>query len=103
MTFDAITEKVGRYYSGRLREHGATARGVDWNSEESQVLRFTQLARVLPTREAYSVIDYGSGYGALVPFLDSLGSEFDYQGFDVSNDMVEKARLEHGGPRHTYM
>ncbi len=96
MSFDPILEKVGRYYTGRLREHGTTARGVDWNSEESQNLRFTQLARVLPS-VSYSVVDYGCGYGALVTFLEERGDEFDYQGFDISPAMVARAVEDHGG------
>ena len=41
-----IEARVGAYYAGRLAEHGATARGVDWNGESSQQLRFEQLMRV---------------------------------------------------------
>jgi len=97
MSFDSIKEKVGRYYTGRLHEHGASPRGADWNSEDSQVLRFAQLARVLPAGERFSIIDYGCGYGALVNFLEGAAAEFDYQGFDISSDMVERARLDHAG------
>ncbi len=96
MSFDPIIEKVGRYYSGRLKEHGATARGVDWNSEESQTLRFTQLARLLPSSR-YAMVDYGCGYGAMVDFLEQRGDQFDYQGFDISADMVKRATEDHGG------
>lgn len=102
MTFDAITNKVGRYYSNRLREHGTTARGVDWNSEESQILRFEQLAKVLPIGEAISVVDYGCGYGALVEFMEKRGGGFEYQGFDVSKDMIDQARRDHGGAHRRF-
>jgi SAM-dependent methyltransferase len=102
VTFDSIKGKVSEYYSGRIREHGASARGVDWNSEESQVLRFTQLARILPDSGPYSVVDYGCGYGALVPFLDSRGAEFKYQGLDISNDMIDRARQDHRGDHLTF-
>lgn len=98
MNFSSITAKVGRYYSGRLSEFGATARGVDWNSEESQVLRFTQLAKVLPDSGSAMVLDYGCGYGALIDFLEAQGRDFAYQGFDVSREMVERARGEHPDP-----
>jgi SAM-dependent methyltransferase len=97
MSFDAITDKVGRYYSGRLREHGPTAKGVDWNSEESQALRFTQLSRLLPATGSCGIVDYGCGYGALVAFLATRGLDLDYQGFDISNEMVDQARRDHGG------
>lgn len=96
MTFDPILEKVGRYYTGRLQEHGTTAKGVDWNSEESQNLRFAQLARVMPSGH-YSLVDYGCGYGALVAFLEHRGDDFDYQGFDISPAMVARALENHGG------
>jgi SAM-dependent methyltransferase len=100
MTFDSITDKVGRYYTNRLREHGTTARGVDWNSEESQVLRFEQLARVLPA-EGYSIVDYGCGYGALIEFLEARGGRFEYEGFDVSAQMVKEAGRRYEGRRFT--
>jgi SAM-dependent methyltransferase len=103
MSFDSITERVGRYYSGRLHEHGATARGADWNSEDSQRLRFAQLARVLPEGERFSLLDYGCGYGALIPFLEERGFDFEFQGYDVSADMIARARQDHqrAGDRFT--
>lgn len=97
MNHDRIVQKVGRYYTERVREFGATARGVDWNSEESQLLRFAQLARVLPAGGRYSIIDYGCGYGALVKYLEQTPAEFDYQGFDVSPEMLHRARAMHYG------
>jgi SAM-dependent methyltransferase len=102
VNFDSITAKVARYYSDRLREHGTTARGVDWNSEESQVLRFLQLARLLPVDEAYSVVDYGCGYGAVLEFLEGRGDRFDYQGYDISKAMVDQARREHGSAQRRF-
>jgi SAM-dependent methyltransferase len=102
VSFEGIRDKVGRYYSGRLHEHGASARGVDWNSEESQVLRFVQLARLLPPSGPFSVVDYGCGYGALVDFLESKSADFDYQGFDISGDMIAKARIDHENSRHRF-
>ncbi|HEV2033395.1 MAG TPA: class I SAM-dependent methyltransferase [Candidatus Dormibacteraeota bacterium] len=102
MSFDQITEKIARHFSARLLEHGPTAQGVDWNSEEAQTLRFTQLARVLPSGETFSVIDYGCGYGALLRFLEGFTTDFNYEGFDISSDMIEQARRDHGGARRRF-
>jgi SAM-dependent methyltransferase len=102
MSFEAIKGKVGDYYTGRVKEHGSSARGVDWNSEESQALRFKQLAMVLPDSGRFSVIDFGCGYGALVPFLEARGADFEYQGFDISEEMIERARNEHGDHRSRF-
>lgn len=103
MNFDPITDKIARHFSARLLEHGPTAKGVDWNSEDAQIIRFTQLARVLPSRETFSVIDYGCGYGALLRFLEGFTKDFTYQGFDISSDMIEQARRDHGGARHRFI
>jgi SAM-dependent methyltransferase len=78
---------------------------VDWNSEASQHLRFDQLAKVWQDRQAddrqateISLIDYGCGYGALVPYLRERGVAFRYAGFDISSAMVEVASQLHQGP-----
>jgi SAM-dependent methyltransferase len=94
----SILEDVERYYSGKFAEHGATAQGVDWNSPESQELRFRQLLRVAePFTDGFSLVDYGCGYGALVGFLDENRLRYSYQGFDVSRSMLEHAGQKYGG------
>lgn len=102
MSFESITTKVARYYSARLGEFGSTARGVDWNSEASQVLRFRQLARLLPESGHFSLLDYGCGYGALIDFLETLNHDFDYQGYDLSVDMIDQARKDHHGSNRAF-
>jgi SAM-dependent methyltransferase len=93
-----IREGVARYYSGRLAEHGPTPAGVDWNSADSQELRFRELLRLCDTSEPFSLNDYGCGYGALLSHLQSLGHRFEYCGADLSADMVAAAREAHGTP-----
>lgn len=86
------------YYATRLAEHGTTHRGVDWNSQESQYLRFEQLARVLPPPGpgALSVLDYGCGYGELQRFLAARYPDLSYVGFDLVPEALAAAR-EHIG------
>jgi hypothetical protein len=45
MSHDRILRQVGDYYSQKVETHGASAKGVDWNSKESQFLRFAQLLK----------------------------------------------------------
>jgi SAM-dependent methyltransferase len=88
-----IERRVADYYAGKLREHGPTHQGVDWNSPESQVLRFEQFIRVIPTDQPITVLDYGCGYGAFAEYLESEGVELArYMGYDVSTEMVATAR-----------
>ncbi len=97
MSFDRIERSVERYYTGRIAEHGATARGVDWNSDESQRLRFHQLLRAWPVPQSpVSVLDYGCGYGALRSHLDESGWPASYLGFDLAPAMLVHARERFG-------
>lgn len=90
-----ILNDVRRYYDGKLEAHGATARGVDWNSDESQRLRFSQLLKICEPGQPFSINDYGCGYGALIDYLNECGAVFSYCGFDVSQEMIAKARELH--------
>jgi SAM-dependent methyltransferase len=94
---DPLLDPVMRYYTEKLREHGASFRGVDWNSEESQRLRFEQFLTLLPPEsKGANVADYGCGYGALLDFLRSKRIEARYEGIDISADMVRAAARLHG-------
>ncbi len=85
-------EQAKVYFEERLSTHGATARGVDWNSETAQELRFSQLGKVLPQGQPFSLLDYGCGYGALGGYLLRQGLQMQqYVGYDVLDSMVEKA------------
>lgn len=97
----AVTGGVERYYSARLAEHGPSPAGVDWNSAESQRLRFRELLRVCGAEACGSLLDYGCGYGALAAFLDERGHACDYVGFDLSESMVAKARTLNPDRRFT--
>ena len=88
---------VDRYYSEKVRDHGPTARGVDWNGPESQTLRFAHLLNVAGERRKFSINDLGCGYGALCDFLLQRGYEADYLGVDISAEMIEAARVAHAG------
>ena len=100
MSSSEILSSVNKYYSGRVKEFGATPRGVDWNSSESQVLRFDRLLAVVDSSEPFSIIDYGCGYGALVDHLEMQGRTFEYRGFDISESMIESAKAQHGARKY---
>jgi SAM-dependent methyltransferase len=87
---DLLTE-VAEYYTTKLAEHGETPRGVDWNGEEGQTLRFEQLRKIVDTANHFSINDLGCGYGALYDFLVNKYDELSYLGVDVSKGMIKAA------------
>ena len=82
---------VAKYYSAKLVEHGETPHGVDWNSVESQTLRFEQLSKILNAEKTFSVNDLGCGYGALYDYLSDRFDSFSYSGIDISSEMIRAA------------
>lgn len=92
-----LLERVKKYYTQKIVEHGATHRGVDWNSPESQNLRFDQLLRVIGNERDCSIIDYGCGYGAMASYIRRRGYKGLYLGFDISEVMIKAAREQQYG------
>jgi SAM-dependent methyltransferase len=93
--FQAMRETAARYYGDQVRQFGAVARGVDWNSEESQILRFHQLLRLIDESGMATVNDFGCGYGALASYLRGRGFQGRYVGFDIAEPMIAQAAALH--------
>jgi hypothetical protein len=95
-----VISSVRDYYDAKVRAHGPTPSGVDWNGEQSQQLRFEALSRIISHEKnvPFSVDDYGCGYGAYVDYLASQHFEaVDYMGLDVAPQMIKEARRNHPG------
>jgi SAM-dependent methyltransferase len=93
MRREAILNAVEQYYSAKFDEHGARAEGVDWNSAESQELRFVQLTHLFRGEpRTFSINDLGCGYGAFAAFLQQHGYDARYTGYELSPAMLESAR-----------
>lgn len=90
-----ILVKIADYYTHKIEAYGNEPRGVDWNGEESQALRFEQLSRVISTHGEFSINDLGCGYGALFDYLRPRYELFSYVGYDISEAMLTSARLRH--------
>lgn len=91
-----LAARAAAYYTEKLLAHGPTHRGVDWNSNQSQEVRFRELLRICERETALELNDFGCGYGALVDVLVADGRPFDYGGYDASIQMIEAARSLHG-------
>ena len=92
---DETQKKLNQYFSEKLEAFGATPKGVDYNGPEAQKRRFEQLVKVIDFSQPFTVIDYGSGYGALFDFLQKKGWQFEYYGIDLIEKMVIAGRETH--------
>ena len=90
-THNNLLNDVQQFFDKEVQEFGATHEAVDYNSKESQELRFLQLLKIIDTEESFSIIDYGCGYGEMVHYMQNLGLKFEYQGFDISEAMIKQA------------
>ena len=95
MSIDETQKRLEQYFTEKLEAFGTTPRGVDYNGPEAQELRFEQLARLIDPGAAFTVIDYGCGYGALFDFLKKKGWQFEYYGIDLIEKMVDAGRAAH--------
>lgn len=96
MTSDDILTGVSTYFAVKLAQHGPTAKGVDWNGEQSQRLRHRQFDRLWSDDPASTILDLGCGYGDFLSFLRQSGFRGRYIGYDVAPEMIAAARRLHG-------
>lgn len=94
------------YYQGLLARHGENYLSLDWNSPESQKLRFQVLKEIFVYgRKAFniSVLDLGCGFGDLYGFFKAEGlltrHHIKYTGFDIFSDFVEIAKKKYPDAR----
>lgn len=88
-------DDIAQYYSAKIKTHGGTPQGVDWNGKDSQQLRFQQLSKIIQQSACFSVADLGCGYGALYSYLEMNYTDFNYQGYDISSAMIEHAQSQY--------
>jgi SAM-dependent methyltransferase len=94
------------YFEGLLAEHGANYLALDWNSTESQRLRFKVLKELLiygKKASGVSLLDVGCGLGDLYGLLKADGTlhrnKITYTGFDISPKLIEAARKKYPGAK----
>jgi SAM-dependent methyltransferase len=87
------------YFEGLLAQHGANYLALDWNSTESQRLRFKILKELFlygKKASGISLLDVGCGLGDLYGFFKADGllnrNKISYAGYDISPKLVEAAK-----------
>jgi hypothetical protein len=82
-------DPIRDYFVKKLEQHGPTHKGVDYNSDRAQELRFDQLMRIFNDNQTYSLLDYCSGYGAMLGYLMRQGHRVEYWGYNIVEEMVD--------------
>ncbi|TDW47139.1 methyltransferase family protein [Flavobacterium sp. 270] len=85
-----LIEEVREYYTAKIKQFGATPQGVDWNSKESQELRFDVLSTLID-EPVFSVLDFGCGFGSMFEYYSKKYENFNYTGFDIAEEMIQEA------------
>ncbi|MBN2057872.1 MAG: class I SAM-dependent methyltransferase [Candidatus Saganbacteria bacterium] len=90
------------YFEGLLAKHGENFLALDWNSNESQKLRYQVFREIFIYAQKaanISVLDVGCGFGDLYGFFKSekmLGRQkIRYTGYDISEKLLEVARKKY--------
>jgi len=86
-----IYQNINNYYTNKVITHGTTPKGVDWNGEESQFIRFAQLSKII-SQDNFSINDIGCGYGKYTEYLAQNYNNCIYNGYDLSSEMIENAK-----------
>lgn len=82
-----------QFYKRVIKKYGISARGVHWNSQESQYIRFEVLTEFIENEIKDSeIVDAGCGFGEYYNYLyDSSLSPKNYLGIDCEEEMINKA------------
>lgn len=91
-----------RYFEGLLAEHGPNYLALDWNSVESQRLRYKVLKEILVYGKKaanISIADVGCGLGDLYGFFKADGTlrrnGIKYFGYDISPALIAAAKKKY--------
>jgi SAM-dependent methyltransferase len=91
LVMNNILDQISEYYASKIKQFGPIPQGVDWNSGESQELRFEVLSNLIQEQEHFSILDFGCGFGSMFEYFNSKYSSFEYIGFDVAEEMITTA------------
>lgn len=82
-----------KFYKDSFEKHGVSAKGVHWNSKESQNLRFEIITDLIEDISSSSIIDLGCGFADFLTYLEKKKLKPNiYLGIDCEKFMIEIAR-----------
>lgn len=96
----AFIAKVSEHYKDTLDNFGASAKGVGWNGDDAQRIRYEMLAKIIKEdrTDRFSICDYGCGVGYGYSFFEAnYGEKLErYTGYDYLEEMIQVAQKQLG-------
>ncbi|MFA6431409.1 MAG: class I SAM-dependent methyltransferase [Candidatus Margulisiibacteriota bacterium] len=90
------------YFESLFDEHGNSYKALDWNSPDSQKLRFKIMKELFnygKKASCITLLDVGCGFGDLYGYLKSDGSlsrhRINYSGCDISPKIIQTAKKKY--------
>ena len=83
-------QRIARFYSALVQQHGFAPQSLDWGSRRSQERRFDILTEIGPL-DGCSLLDVGCGLADLCDYLQRTGRRVEYVGYDLTPAMIERA------------
>jgi len=81
------------FYKKSIKKYGATAEGVHWNSEYTQMVRFEVISSLLGDVNNLVIADAGCGFGHFYDYLvDNKKLPKRYIGLELHEKMVEYSK-----------
>ena len=89
--------KIVRHYENCFDRFGDQAKGVDWPSEESALVRYKVMHELIREIDiSASILDFGCGLGHFYKYLQKSGVQnLEYTGLDLSEKFVENCRKKY--------
>ena len=79
------------YYEKTLKIYKSGPKAVNWKNRKTQYLRFEKICEVGNLKNK-RVLDVGCGLGHLVDYLAMKNIKVNYQGIDISEEMIKSAK-----------
>ncbi len=98
---------ISSAYTQRFKRKGASAEGVFWASEITQIARFEHALIRLGTifgNNSYQLADIGCGYGALYAFMRATPRyhSVDYFGVDINASLIAHCQRQFSADAHRF-
>lgn len=82
-----------KFYKKAYSTHGVSAKGVHWNSQRTQYIRFQVITSFIEKIENSTILDVGCGFAEYVEYLKIKElTPLEYVGIDCEDFMIEESK-----------